>query len=106
MLSIALILLAGAGGSSSARSANDSPPQLPLIGCKTWDVPTTTDGAVWKLPRNLPKKAEAPSGVTAHQASRLAWYEGLLNVRREFRLLAPRGWACSATRYEDGLWTM
>jgi hypothetical protein len=90
---------------SAATSWGAARSQLPVIGCKTLDAATSFSGTA-VLPRHLPTAAGAPAGVTAQQASMLAWYEGDTKTNDGLKVLAPRGWKCSALLAQDGSWNL
>jgi hypothetical protein len=48
------------------------------------------------MPKDLAAEERAPDGLAATQRSQLAWYEGDRNAQEGLRVLAPRGWRCSA----------
>jgi hypothetical protein len=56
---------------------------------------------VWVHP-HVPQSVEAPAGLSAQAAARLARYEGDVKHARDMNVLAPRGWKCSAHIPEDG----
>jgi hypothetical protein len=87
-------------------AAGASEPTLPVLACKTRNAQTDFSGTDWRLPHNLRKTAAAPPRLTLSERSRLAWYEGILRVNGNFRLVGPSGWTCTALLANDGNWTM
>src|SRR3954452_18827396 len=104
MIRLGLVVLCVVPAAISVASGEQ--PALPLTGCKTADAQTSSSAGDWRLPRDLPKAVAAPPGLTPGERARLAVYKGILRVNRNFQLIGPRGWNCSAVLAQDGNWTM
>ncbi len=76
---------------------------LPVVGCKTEDAAA---GGLPLLPRYLSFEASAPGGLSAQLRAKLAWYEGDIEHEPGLKVLAPRGWGCSALLAADGGWSL
>jgi hypothetical protein len=85
-LLFAAFVVAGCGGRPAIT-------QLPVVGCKTEDA---VGAGVPILPGYLPTTARIPAGLASADAAVLAWYEGDLKKQAGLKVLAPRGWHCSA----------
>lgn len=97
----------GASGCGSGRGrtegAGTAISRLPVHRCTT----TNAVGAGTPLiPGYLPATAPLPSGLDQVQAAKLAWYEGDVKHESGLKVLAPRGWGCSAGIGADGGWSM
>jgi hypothetical protein len=91
------------GGRGRTAGASNAINRLPVHRCST----TNAVGAGTPvIPGYLPATAPLPSGLDQIQAAKLAWYEGDVKHESGLKVLAPRGWRCSAGIGADGGWSM
>ena len=91
------------GGGSGGKHAIIAISRLPVRACKT----TNAVGAGTPLiPGYIPTTAPLPQGLDQAHAAKLAWYEGDIRHESGLKVLAPRGWNCSAGIGADGGWSM
>jgi hypothetical protein len=98
-----LILMVGVvavGCGSKHHSAASSLVSLPVVGCSTEHGDSTPNGVPTYLASS--RGATLPAGA----AKALAWYTGDVRHERTLRVLAPRGWTCSALIATDGGWSI
>jgi hypothetical protein len=94
-------LAASCGGSTHETTTTQTVSVLSVRPCKTENGLGPATPAV---PGYLPRNITTPSYVTADQADELVLYEGDIRTQPGLRLLAPRGWTCSAGIGANGSW--
>lgn len=95
-----LLLVAAVVAACGGRAAIT---HLPVVGCKTEDA---VGAGVPVIPGYLPTTADVPAGLASSAANGLAWYEGDVKKQAGLKVLAPRGWRCSALLGADGGWSL
>lgn len=97
-----IAVVAACGGRHAATHKSSLLTSLPVIGCKTLNA---VGAGRARVPAYLPVSAPLPAGLAQSQAAVLAWYEGDVKTQPGLKVLAPRGWHCSAGIGADGGWT-
>ncbi|MGZ8693939.1 MAG: hypothetical protein ACXWYS_00710 [Gaiellaceae bacterium] len=97
---MALALLGSLAIAAAACGGESSRATLPVTPCRT----TNGESGAAAMPEDLAGEEPAPENLDEKQVSQLAWYEGDVNAQKGLRVLAPRGWRCSAVLGPSDSW--
>lgn len=104
---VLLLAALGASGCGSGRGGttglSNAISHLPVHRCATTNAAGAGTPAI---PGYLPATTPLPAGLDQVQAAKVTWYEGDVKHESGLKVLAPRGWSCSAGIGADGGWSM